>query len=51
VGDLAFDYEVLDVAGIEELHVITWLAADASTATRLAKLTTGQGNLRLVEGR
>jgi transcriptional regulator with XRE-family HTH domain len=50
VGDLDLDYEVLDLAGDDQLHMITWLPADESTATRLARLTGGQGSLRLVEG-
>lgn len=51
VGDLALEYEVLDLQGGDELQLITWLAADAMTADRLATLTAGQGGLRLVEGR
>jgi transcriptional regulator with XRE-family HTH domain len=51
VGDLELDYEVLDLAGGDELQMITWLAADAATTKRLATLTGGPGGLRLVEGR
>src|SRR4029450_2824329 len=51
VGDLDLDYEALDLAGDEELQLITWLAGDAATAKRLATLTGGPGGLRLVEGR
>ena len=51
VGDLGIDYEVLDLRGDDELQLITWLAADAITAKRLATLTGGPGGLRLVEGR
>jgi hypothetical protein len=51
VGDLDLDYEVLDLAGNDELQLITWLAGDAATAKRLATLTGGPGGLRLVEGR
>jgi hypothetical protein len=51
VGDLTLDYEVLDLQGGDELQLITWLAADATTAKRLATLTGGPGGLRLVEGR
>ena len=50
VGGLDLDYEVLDLQGDHELQLVTWLAADASTATRLATLTGGPGGLRLVEG-
>jgi transcriptional regulator with XRE-family HTH domain len=51
VGDLALDYEVLDLQSDGELQLITWLAADATTAARLATLTDEPGGLRLVEGR
>ena len=51
VGDLDFDYETLELAGDDELQMITWLAADATTASRIATLTGGPGGLRLVEGR
>jgi len=51
VGDLALDYEVLDLQGGDDLQLITWLAADATTLKRLATLSGGPGGLRLVEGR
>jgi transcriptional regulator with XRE-family HTH domain len=49
VGDLALDYEVLDVPGDGELQLTTWLAADSATSSRLNSLTDAAGGLRLVE--
>jgi transcriptional regulator with XRE-family HTH domain len=50
VGDLYFDFEVLELPADSELQMITWLAADAATKTRLVTLTGGPSGLRLVEG-
>ncbi len=49
VGDLDVAEEVLDLADDAEQQLVTWLAADDTTAARLATLT-GPPRLRLVEG-
>jgi transcriptional regulator with XRE-family HTH domain len=49
VGDLVFDYEVLELADDSGLQMITWLAADPETADRVGALV-GTPRLRLVEG-
>jgi transcriptional regulator with XRE-family HTH domain len=49
VGDLLFDFEVLELADDSGLQLITWLAADEDTAALVGSLA-GTPRLRLVEG-